>query len=53
MKNTRPTAEDDDALMANDNDDDEDASSRDEEGKNVAEQQLPILTSPITDGRRY
>jgi hypothetical protein len=49
-----PAAEDD-AILAYDDEEDEDASSEDEAERVVAEtqpaqwQQLPILTSPITD----
>jgi hypothetical protein len=59
MSNTHPTAEEEYASLAFDSDDDEDASSGDEEEEMVGEtqpaqqKQQPILTSLITDGRRY
>ncbi len=54
--NKHSAAEDDAALSAYEDDDDEDATSREEEEEIVGDtqpaqqQQLPVLTSPITDG---
>ena len=59
MSNTCPAAEEEYASSAFDSDNNEDASSGNEEEEMVGETQpaqqqpQPILTSPITDGRRY